>query len=107
MRRSVKTAAAFSKRRRDRLLRLTGNCGEDFPPTATSPISRDGAQVIRTTVFLLVALGLAAGQSVDPAYAPLQEAYDALRAKNYKQAVSGFERAIALAPNRASIRKDL
>ena len=87
--------------------RLTRNCGEDFPSTATSPISRDGAQVIRATVFLFLALGLAAGQGTDPAYAPLQEAYDALRAKNYEQAVSGFERAIALTPNRASIRKDL
>ncbi len=46
-------------------------------------------------------------QAVDPAYQPLQQAYDALREKNYDQAVAGFERAIALAPGRPSIRKDL
>ena len=38
---------------------------------------------------------------------PLQTAYDALRARNYEKAIAAFEQAIASAPNRASIRKDL
>ncbi len=38
---------------------------------------------------------------------PSTQAYDALREKNYDQAVAGFEQAIALAPERASIHKDL
>ena len=51
---------------------------------------------------------LAAGaQRPDPAYQPLEKAYEALRAKNYDDAISSFERAIALAPQRASIHKDL
>jgi tetratricopeptide (TPR) repeat protein len=62
--------------------------------------------VIRTLLLLTATLTLAA-QSPDPAYQPLQQAYDALRLKNYDQAVAGFQQAIALAPNRATIRKDL
>jgi len=37
----------------------------------------------------------------------LDEAYGALRAKNYQEAIRGFEQGIALDPARASIRKDL
>jgi len=37
----------------------------------------------------------------------LDEAYTALRAKNYEQAIRGFEQAAKLDPGRASIRKDL
>ena len=37
----------------------------------------------------------------------LDEAYSALRAKNYDEAIRGFEQAIKLDPGRASIRKDL
>ena len=48
-----------------------------------------------------------AAQSPDPAYQPLERAYQALRDKNYDQAVAGFHQAITLAPDRASIRKDL
>ena len=54
-----------------------------------------------------LALGSTAAQDSDPAYRPLQQAYDALRQKNYDQAIAGFRQAIALAPNRASIHKDL
>lgn len=50
---------------------------------------------------------LAHGQTPDPAYQPLQKAYDLLRARNYDQAVAEFQRAISFAPNRAAIRKDL
>ena len=58
-------------------------------------------------MLLSLAIAVAAGQSTDPAYQSLQQAYDALRQKNYDQAVAGFQQAIALAPDRASIRKDL
>jgi Tfp pilus assembly protein PilF len=52
--------------------------------------------------------GLAAqSQPVDPAYAPLQKAYEALRARNYETAIANFEKAIAVAPKRAAIHKDL
>jgi len=37
----------------------------------------------------------------------LDEAYSALRAKNYEEAIRGFEQAARLDPGRASIRKDL
>jgi Flp pilus assembly protein TadD len=46
-------------------------------------------------------------QPADPAYAPLEKAYEALRNRNYETAIDNFEKAIALAPKRASIRKDL
>ena len=58
-------------------------------------------------MLLALAIAVAAGQSTDPAYQPLQQAYDALRQKNYDQAVAGFQQAIARAPERSSIRKDL
>jgi Tfp pilus assembly protein PilF len=62
------------------------------------------ALVIITTVLVGAS---ASAQIADPAYAPLEKAYSALRAKDYDLAIASFERAIALAPNRASIRKDL
>jgi tetratricopeptide (TPR) repeat protein len=43
----------------------------------------------------------------DPAYAELDKAYQALQAKDYERAIAGFERSIALAPDRPSVRKDL
>jgi Tfp pilus assembly protein PilF len=57
--------------------------------------------------LLLATAVVAVSQIADPAYTQLDQAYAALRAKNYDQAVASFERAIALAPDRASIRKDL
>ncbi|MBZ5610619.1 MAG: tetratricopeptide repeat protein [Acidobacteriia bacterium] len=63
--------------------------------------------MLRITLLMALACGSAAAQTTDPAYQPLAQAYDALRQKNYDQAVAGFEQAIALAPDRASIRKDL
>ena len=59
------------------------------------------------TVVLLACAAIALGQGLDPAYTQLDQAYSALRAKNYDAAVAGFERSIALAPDRPSIRKDL
>ena len=53
------------------------------------------------SAFLLCA------QDPDPAYASLQKAYDALRVTHYDEAISYFQQAIALAPNRAAIHKDL
>jgi tetratricopeptide (TPR) repeat protein len=43
----------------------------------------------------------------DAAYPALQKAYDALKVRAYDEAISSFERAIAVSPNRADIRKDL
>src|SRR5580700_6876206 len=61
----------------------------------------------RITLAFALTLGSAAGQSPDPAYQPLERAYQALRDKNYDQAIAGFRQGSALAPDRASIRKDL
>ncbi|MBV9768218.1 MAG: tetratricopeptide repeat protein, partial [Bryobacterales bacterium] len=61
----------------------------------------------RITIMLAFCLASLAAQTPDPAYAPLSRAYQALRDKNYDQAVAGFNQAIALAPDRPSIRKDL
>ena len=55
----------------------------------------------------MAACALAAGQTPDPAYEPLAGAYQALQAQDYDTAIAGFTRAISLAPQRASIRKDL
>ncbi|MGO9230407.1 MAG: tetratricopeptide repeat protein [Bryobacteraceae bacterium] len=57
--------------------------------------------------MLVAACALAAAQTTDPAYEPLARAYAALRVHDYDAAVAGFRRAIELAPQRASIRKDL
>ncbi|MGA2136123.1 MAG: tetratricopeptide repeat protein [Bryobacteraceae bacterium] len=57
--------------------------------------------------ILLLASGFAAAQTPDPAYEPLNQAYAALRAHNYEAAVSLFWKAIAAAPERPAIRKDL
>ena len=43
----------------------------------------------------------------DPAYQPLDKAYAALRSRSYDEAIAYFEKALALAPRRADIRKDL
>jgi Flp pilus assembly protein TadD len=65
--------------------------------------------VIRIILILILALASAAvhAQNPDPAYGPLEQAYAALREKSYDQAIAGFRQAIALAPNRAAIHKDL
>ena len=43
----------------------------------------------------------------DPAYGPLDKAYAALHAHSYDEAIAQFQQAIAIAPERAAIRKDL
>src|SRR3984885_7084486 len=63
--------------------------------------------VFRITLVLVSIVASLAAQSPDPAYKPLENAYQALRDKTYDPAIAGFEQAIALAPDRASIHKDL
>ena len=61
----------------------------------------------RITLVLALSLARLHGQTADLAYPPLEGAYQALRDKNYDRAVAAFRQAITLAPDRASIRKDL
>ena len=63
--------------------------------------------MLRTTFLLALAFGSISAQTPDPAYQPLDRAYQALREKAYDQAIASFGQAIALAPNRPGIRKDL
>jgi len=63
--------------------------------------------VLRIAFLAAFVCGSAIGQNTDPAYPALERAYQALRQTNYDQAVAGFQEAIALAPDRASVRKDL
>ena len=58
-------------------------------------------------VGLAITVVFLQAQPADPAYQPLERAYQALRDKKYDQAIAGFEQAIALAPERAAIHKDL
>ena len=46
-------------------------------------------------------------QAPDPAYQLLEGAYQALRDKNYDQAIGSFNQAIVISPSRGAIRKDL
>jgi Tfp pilus assembly protein PilF len=55
----------------------------------------------------LCVAGSACAQTADPAYEPLARAYNALKARDYDNAIDGFLKAIELAPERSSIRKDL
>ena len=71
------------------------------------------------SILSILLATLAFGQASDPpkvpaqdqpgdvAYAHLDRAYEALRAKEYEAAIAAFEQAIALAPDRPSIHKDL
>ncbi len=61
---------------------------------------------MRTIGWLVAGATLAFAQG-DPAYAPLAKAYEHLRAKQYDDAIARFRDAIAAAPARAAIRKDL
>jgi Flp pilus assembly protein TadD len=63
--------------------------------------------LFRFTIPLVCTLASLAAQPSDPAYKPLESAYQALREKNYDQAIAGFEQAITVAPSRASIHKEL
>ena len=52
---------------------------------------------------IAAAAAVAAAQAPDPA----QRAYDALRARDYDRAIASFREALAAAPDRAALRKDL
>jgi len=58
-------------------------------------------------MILLLTAALAAAQTPDPAYAPLEKAYSALRAKDYDRAIAAFQEAVNIAPDRPAMRKDL
>ena len=66
---------------------------------------------MRLVIPALLLCALAQAQtpapSPDPAYAPLSKAFEYLRSKDYDKAIAFFEKAIAAAPTRPSIRKDL
>lgn len=61
---------------------------------------------MRLWILLLVA-GLVAAQTPDPAYDPLNKAYEALRTRAYDDAIVLFLKAIDAAPTRPGMRKDL
>lgn len=67
--------------------------------------------LMRLVIPALVLCSLAGAQtpapSADPAYVPLSQAYEFLRNRDYDKAIALFEKAIAAAPTRPSIRKDL
>lgn len=64
--------------------------------------------MVKTFVGFLLVSNIWAGQAApDSAYPLLDQAYAALRIKNYEDAIQGFEQAVALDPKRASIHKDL
>ena len=63
--------------------------------------------LFRITLVFALTVASSSAQSSDAAYQPLERAYEALRDKKYDQAIAGFHRAIALAPDHASIHKDL
>jgi len=63
----------------------------------------------RILIVLTIALTatVAMAQIPDPAYAPLEKAYEALRAKDYDRAIASFREAVKIAPDRPALRKDL
>lgn len=63
--------------------------------------------VIPALLLCALAQAQTPASSPDPAYAPLSKAYEYLRVKDYDNAIAFFEKAIAAAPARPSIRKDL
>jgi Tfp pilus assembly protein PilF len=58
-------------------------------------------------LILILFAVLAAAQTPDPAYAPLEKAYAALKAKDYDHAIAAFQEAVKIAPDRPAMRKDL
>jgi Tfp pilus assembly protein PilF len=62
---------------------------------------------IRVSLTVALTAAIAAAQTPDPAYAPLEKAYQALRAKDYDRTIASFREAIKIAPERPAMRKDL
>lgn len=63
--------------------------------------------MIRLCVLMSLLCSVVSAQAPDPAYDPLQKAYEALRARRYDTAIGHFREAVNAAPDRPSIRKDL
>ncbi|MGA2591385.1 MAG: tetratricopeptide repeat protein [Bryobacteraceae bacterium] len=61
---------------------------------------------MRLWILLLVGC-LGGAQTPDAAFAPLDKAYEALRSRNYDDAIGLFLKAIEAAPARPAVRKDL
>ena len=57
--------------------------------------------------IILVFASAVRAQAPDPAYPFLERAYAAVRVKDWDTAVSSFDRALQLQPNRADVHKDL
>ena len=65
-------------------------------------------KVIPRVLFMLACgVMVAAGQPSNPAYEPLNHAYEALKVRAYDEAISYFRKTIDIAPGRADVRKDL
>ena len=62
---------------------------------------------MKRVVLLLALSSLSAAQQQDPAYDPLEKAYQAIRSAEYSEAVDHLTQAVGIAPRRASIRKQL
>ena len=62
--------------------------------------------VISGLFLCAIASAQTPGTGPDPAYAPLSQAFEHLRAKDYDPAISFFEKAVEASPARPSIRKD-
>lgn len=58
-------------------------------------------------LWLVLAAGLACGQSPDAVYPWLEKAYAALRAADYEEAIANFRRAIEADPAKVAVRKEL
>jgi Tfp pilus assembly protein PilF len=58
-------------------------------------------------IILIVLTAALCGQTPDPAYAPLEKAYAALKTKDYDRAIASFQEAVKIAPDRPGMRKDL
>jgi Tfp pilus assembly protein PilF len=62
---------------------------------------------VRAVLAAFFILFAATAFAQDPAYEPLSKAFDALRLRDYDSAIASFDKASALAPGRADIRKNL
>ena len=61
----------------------------------------------RASGIFLAAWTALFAQTPDPAFLASEKAYGALRAKDYSEAVSAFEQALAVSPGRADVHTDL
>ena len=63
--------------------------------------------MLRNTFLLALALSSISAQTSDPAYQPLERAYQALRDKGYDQAIASFREAVRINPSFPSPRNNL